>query len=226
MTVYEPGGMFVDQMLNLRETTLQTSILTLFSMAVVCAIFIGKMCSVITATVSIASVTIGVVGIMSKLSFELDPVVMIALLMTIGLSVDYIAHVAYHFQNETRYKLKHGMSIRVVMKSMAEKVEHTVLSVAWPMMQAAISTICCVLPLVFVSASFAQIFSFYFLSIAFRPCQTTSLFSFGISSRNLKIFICYIKVKPKKIANALASRNSNVNTCNAASKCEKCIARG
>lgn len=49
----------------------------------------------------------GVVGIMSKLSFELDPVVMIALLMTIGMSVDYIAHVAYHFQVLDHFLKKH-----------------------------------------------------------------------------------------------------------------------
>ncbi|KIH61151.1 hypothetical protein ANCDUO_08584 [Ancylostoma duodenale] len=90
---------------------------------------------------------------MSKLSFELDPVVMIALLMTIGMSVDYIAHVAYHFQRDSRNELKNGFSIQVPLKSMAEKVEHTVLSVAWPMVQAALSTIFCVLPLTFVSVS-------------------------------------------------------------------------
>ncbi|RCN45746.1 hypothetical protein ANCCAN_08246 [Ancylostoma caninum] len=134
-------------------------------MTVVCAVFIGRPCSVATASASIASISIvqyslvqGVVGIMSKLSFELDPVVMIALLMTIGMSVDYIAHVAYHFQRDSRNELKNGISIQVALKSMAEKVEHTVLSVAWPMVQAALSTIFCVLPLTFVSTYSSSVF--------------------------------------------------------------------
>ncbi|CAJ0589678.1 unnamed protein product [Cylicocyclus nassatus] len=155
MTVYEDGGMFVDQMLSLSNTTFKTTLLTLFSMTLVCVIFITRPCSVLTSSLAIASINIGVVGIMSKLSFELDPVVMIALLMTIGMSVDYIAHVAYHFQRETRDQLWKGISVTVPLKSMAAKVENTILTVAWPMVQAAISTICCVFPLTFISVRLA-----------------------------------------------------------------------
>ncbi|EYC38193.1 hypothetical protein Y032_0735g1936 [Ancylostoma ceylanicum] len=184
MTVFEPGGMFVDQMLSLRRVTIQTALLTLFSMTVVCAVFIGRPCSVATASASIASISIGVVGIMSKLSFELDPVVMIALLMTIGMSVDYIAHVAYHFQRDSRNELKNGISIQVALKSMAEKVEHTVLAVAWPMVQAALSTIFCVLPLTFVSvqhtstfcSSHRNVFQTYSSSVFFTAIFLVVLF--------------------------------------------------
>ncbi|ETN74621.1 hypothetical protein NECAME_12845 [Necator americanus] len=54
-------------------------------------------------------------------------------------------------QRDSRSEVKGGISVQVALKSMAEKVEHTVLSVAWPMVQAGLSTVCCVLPLTFAA---------------------------------------------------------------------------
>ncbi|KAK6013396.1 hypothetical protein OSTOST_21289 [Ostertagia ostertagi] len=73
------GAMFVDQC---------TALITLLSMTIVCAIFMPNPCSVATASVSIASISTGVIGLMSQFSFDLDPIVMACLLMTIGMSVD------------------------------------------------------------------------------------------------------------------------------------------
>uniref|UniRef100_A0A158P8B0 SSD domain-containing protein n=1 Tax=Angiostrongylus cantonensis TaxID=6313 RepID=A0A158P8B0_ANGCA len=99
MTIYESAGFFVDQMLSLKAVDFQTALLTVVSMTVVCATFMRSMINIVTAAASMASISIGVIGIMSKMGFDLDPVVMVSFLMTIGISVDYIAHIAYHIQN-------------------------------------------------------------------------------------------------------------------------------
>ncbi|WKY01713.1 hypothetical protein Q1695_015599 [Nippostrongylus brasiliensis] len=98
VTVFDGGAMFVDQMLSLKQVTLKTATLTLLSMVVVCAVFMPSIVSVAIASLSIASVSVGVIGIMSQMHFDLDPILMASLLMTIGMSVDYIAHISYHSQ--------------------------------------------------------------------------------------------------------------------------------
>jgi predicted RND superfamily exporter protein len=66
----------------------------------------------------------------------MDPVTMVNILMAVGFNVDYTAHFSYHF-----YK--------TVNLSKVERLYGTFSAVGFPMIQAAISTAICVLPLSF-----------------------------------------------------------------------------
>ncbi|KAK6060328.1 patched family protein [Cooperia oncophora] len=156
MTVYESAGFYVDQMLSLSSVTVQTALFTLASMTVVCAIFMGNICEAETAISN--GVILGVIGFMSLFGFDLDPVVMVALLMSIGMSVDYIAHVAYHLQVDTKSKISGGSVVRTPISGIIRKVQNTVECVALPLAQSGLSTISCVLPLLFLPTYASSVF--------------------------------------------------------------------
>lgn len=150
VTVWEVNSMFVDQMLSLKSLTLQTTFLTLCCMALVCLIFIQNPLSVATASFAIGSISIGVIGYLSWWHLNLDPVTLCAVLMSIGMSVDFTAHVSYHFQLSHKREIQDGQIVEKRLGKSIDKLQNTIRSIAWPMSQAGLSTVICVFPLIFL----------------------------------------------------------------------------
>lgn len=73
--------------------------------AVICLCFIPHVMSVVAAVFSVFSISWGIFGLLSLWNVDLDPLSMAALLMAIGFSVDFTAHISYHY-----YKTPHGVS--------------------------------------------------------------------------------------------------------------------
>ncbi|KJH51174.1 patched family protein [Dictyocaulus viviparus] len=125
-----------------------TCLWTLFCMTIVCTIFIQNPVSVLMATMAIASISLGVMGYLSFWHLDLDPVSLCAVLISIGMAVDFVAHTTYHYQLSYREVIRDGHVMRIDLDSSYARIRHTISNIAWPMSQAGISTN--YIPLVFV----------------------------------------------------------------------------
>ncbi|CAJ0963577.1 unnamed protein product, partial [Mesorhabditis belari] len=148
ITVYEDDARFLDLIETMIPTTWQSALLTLICMFFVTLLFISDPPTLFVATFSILSTCVGVFGLVSWWGADLDPILMSATVMSIGFAVDIPAHISYHyFQTSKQFP------------SVIHRLEHTISAVGFPILQASVSTILCVLSLFLVDLHMSQTFA-------------------------------------------------------------------
>lgn len=128
VTTFMPIWMFTDQYIIIIPNTVQNIIIALLVMIVIAVLFIPQpMCSLWVA-LACASIDFGVIGYMTLWGVNLDAISMITIIMSIGFSVDYSAHIAYGY---------------VVSRedTAAGRVKEALSALGWPLSQGAMSTI-------------------------------------------------------------------------------------
>ncbi|KAL7074554.1 hypothetical protein ACQ4LE_006640 [Meloidogyne hapla] len=148
-SVFHEDAVFLDLIDNMPTDTWQSVLGTLVCMAFVCFAFLSSMFTVIFASSCVLSICCGILGILSWWSIDLDPITMAAMIISIGFSVDIPAHVSYHY---------YQASIRELNATPEMKLVNCLSSVAFPALQAALSTIFCVCSLLFVKLYMAEVF--------------------------------------------------------------------
>ncbi|KAK6034934.1 patched family protein [Cooperia oncophora] len=96
-TVFYDDAIYLDLIENMPTDTWQSGVATICCMAIVCMIFMWDPYTVVITTAVIASIMTGILGTLSWTGTELDPIVMAALVISIGFSVDIPAHVSFHY---------------------------------------------------------------------------------------------------------------------------------
>ncbi|VDK43064.1 unnamed protein product [Anisakis simplex] len=142
---YSEHSPFVDQTLSIQGTILTSVAAALFCTAAACFVFIPNMTTIGCAVFSVFSISTGVFGLLSHWSVDLDPLSMAALLMAIGCSVDFTAHISYHY-----YK--------AIAKNSRDRLEEALTAIGWPMIQVGLSTVVALLPLLFKQSYLAMVF--------------------------------------------------------------------
>jgi len=142
---------YFDLIDNMPTDTWQSIVTTLLFMGVICFIFMYDTFTVIVSMLTIASVCTGILGNLSWMGVNLDPMVMAATLISIGFSIDVPAHVAYHFHKSG---FEGGNNLGT-----AHRLRSTLDSVGFPVIQAAFSTNMCLVTLMLVPLHMAQVFS-------------------------------------------------------------------
>ncbi|XP_030630613.1 patched domain-containing protein 3 [Chanos chanos] len=151
LVVYHPSFIFYDQYAVIEDITIQTVCVATVAMLFISFLLIPSPFCALWVTFAIGSVIVGVIGFMALINISLDSISMINLIISIGFSVDFSAHISYSFVSST----KAGANERMV-----DALSH----LGYPILQGALSTI---LGVVVLSASESYIFRTF--------CKITSL---------------------------------------------------
>ncbi|CAJ0957827.1 unnamed protein product, partial [Mesorhabditis belari] len=151
---------------------IQTSVSAIILMSLLVLIFVMKFEAIISVVISIISICIGIIGYLHLWDVHLDAVSLISILMSIGFSVDYSAHVCYHYfahaaEEEKQKENTHRLTVngtkedRVQVEKFVDtrqRVVSTLRGVGWPVIQSGLSTAMGMFPLLFVHAYVVAVF--------------------------------------------------------------------
>ncbi|KGL74080.1 Patched domain-containing protein 3, partial [Tinamus guttatus] len=146
LMLYHPAFIYYDQYLVIVQNTMQNVLIAAGAMLIVSLLLIPNPFCCLWVTFAIASVIIGVAGFMTFWHVNLDSISMINLVICIGFSVDFSAHISYAFVSSEK-------------PSANERAIDALYMLGYPVLQGAISTI---LGVVVLAAARAYIFRTFF----------------------------------------------------------------
>ncbi|CEF65052.1 Sterol-sensing domain and Patched family-containing protein [Strongyloides ratti] len=148
--VFHEDGVFLDLINNMPTDTWQSVVGTMVCMSFVCFVFLNSFFTVFMSSSCVLSISVGILGILSWWDIDLDPITMAAMIISIGFSVDIPAHVSYHYYQAC---LQEGED-----STPEVRLANCLGSVAFPAIQAGVSTSLCVMSLIFPKLYMAEVF--------------------------------------------------------------------
>ncbi|XP_053571661.1 patched domain-containing protein 3-like [Bombina bombina] len=146
LLVYHPAFIYFDQYAVIIQTTIANVLIAAAAMFIISILLIPNLLCALWVTFSIASIIVGVTGFMAFWDVNLDSISMINLVICIGFSVDFSAHICYAF-------------ISNVKTSVNNRMIDALHSLGYPIVQGALSTI---LGVIALSAAGSYIFRTFF----------------------------------------------------------------
>ncbi|XP_067326443.1 patched domain-containing protein 3-like [Anolis sagrei] len=128
MIVYHPAFIYFDQYLVIIQNTIQNILIATGVMLLISLLLIPHPICSLWVTFAIASVIVGVAGFMTYWNVNLDSISMINLVICIGFSVDFSAHISYAFVSSEK-------------PSGNEKAVDALYHLGYPVLQGAVSTV-------------------------------------------------------------------------------------
>lgn len=155
VTVFHPYFVFFDQFELVKPTSIQSMIVGAIIMMLISFIFIPNVLCSLWVAFCIISIELGVAGYMALWDVNLDSISMINLIMCIGFSVDFTAHICYAYMSSKAETPK-------------ERIQESLYALGLPIFQGAASTILGVIALILAeSYIFLVFFKMIFLVILF-----------------------------------------------------------
>ncbi|XP_078519527.1 patched domain-containing protein 3-like [Lissotriton helveticus] len=191
--VYHPAFIYFDQYVVIVDNTIQNVLVATAVMLVISLLLIPNPLCSLWVTFAIASIIVGVTGFMAFWNVNLDSISMINLVICIGFSVDFSAHISYAFVSSKG-------------STPNQKAVDALHILGYPIVQGAVSTILGVIALSAAgSYIFRTFFKIMFLVIAFGLLHgivfiPVFLTFFGICNKCNKTSNGEAKVKESKKA--------------------------
>ncbi|KAK5971626.1 SSD domain-containing protein, partial [Trichostrongylus colubriformis] len=201
LSTYTPLWNLADQYEIMWPQTLQDLYISIAVMLGVALLFIPQPLCAPLVGLSIASVALGVLGIMPFLGVNLDATSMITIAMSVGFSVDFAAHVSYAFMTQK-------ISDCDEKNAPFSRLRSTLGTVGWPITQASMSVLLGISSLSFVDSyvvqtcfktvilviTFGTIHALVFLPLVLMFSHKVHLWLAGISQRRRSSN----KIRPRK----------------------------
>ncbi|VDK41834.1 unnamed protein product [Anisakis simplex] len=150
VSVFLDDAVYLDLIDNMPTDAWQSAVGTLACMAFICFVFLYDTFTVAVVSASILSIMTGIIGAASWMGIDLEPIMMAAMLISMGFSVDIPAHVSYHY-NSAGAQYDRPITVE-------QRLRICLSAVALPAIQASLSTTLCVLGLLFIPLYMAQVF--------------------------------------------------------------------
>ena len=159
LLVYHPAFIYFDQYTVIVGNTIQTLLVAVAVMLIIALVLIPSPVCSLWVVFAICSVIVGVTGFMALWDVSLDSISMINLIMSIGFSVDFSAHISYAFVSSKESDVN-------------KRAMDALVQLGYPVLQGAVSTILGVVALSFSkSYIFRTFFKVMFLVITFGVCH-------------------------------------------------------
>lgn len=146
---FSPVFIFYDQHIGIIPYTFQTLFIAMLSMFMVALIMIPHPACAVWVTICTVSIDTAVLGYMSLWGVSLDVITMINILLCIGFSIDFSAHITYAF-------------VIGISKDPNERIIWALRNLGMPILQGALSSIIAILPL---SSATVYIFRAFFKTL-------------------------------------------------------------
>ncbi|KAJ1346584.1 hypothetical protein KIN20_001410 [Parelaphostrongylus tenuis] len=143
---YQYSRPIADQLNVVVQSTIQNDLLAVVCMMLISLFFIPNPLCAVWITIAIFTIDVGVVGFLSLWGVKLDPIFMVTVILSIGFSIEFSAHVTHGFvSNEGNL-------------SPQERFIEAMERLAWPVVHGSVSTILGVTVLAFINSYMVLVF--------------------------------------------------------------------
>ncbi|CAI4221433.1 unnamed protein product [Auanema sp. JU1783] len=144
---YQQSRPIADQLDVILPSTVQSDTLALICMIIISLLFISNPVCSIWIGCALVTIDIGVIGFLAHWDVKLDPISMITIIMSMGFSIEFSAHITHGFVSSENSKL-----------TPAERCIDSMEKMAWPVVHGSLSTILGVTVLAFINSYMVLVF--------------------------------------------------------------------